>query len=348
MPDLPLWLNIVGFIVSGAAIWWAGTHLERTADVIAERTGLGGAFTGLLLLAAATSLPELATTITAVVFLKDPTLAINNLLGGVALQTFLLVIADAVKRRRGAMTYFSPHFGLLIQGTGLLLLLLVTIAGITAEGKPAPGAVSLWLLLQFLVYLGILYLAYHHRSTAPWTPTEVAEQEAHEPSASGDADEDASSLRRAWLSFAGLSVLVLAAGWFATTAAESLAQQTGLGSAFVGATFLALATSLPELSTTISASRRGNYDVAISNVFGSNAFDVTLLVLADLLYREGTILADAESSAVFIALIGAAMTCFYLLGLMERQNRTILSVGWDSAAAAVVYLAGMGVLYTMR
>lgn len=347
MHDFPLWLNIVVFLVAGAVIWWAGTRLERVTEVIADRTGFGGAFTGLLLLATVTSLPELAATITAIVYYGDSTLAINNLLGGVALQTFLLVVADAVKRRKGALTYFSPNFGLLIQGTGLILLLLVTVAGITAEGKPEFAAISLWMPLQFLVYLAILYLSYHHRSTAPWAPTDHLHETEPSPE-SEDTEEHRPSLRRAWFAFAGLGVLVLAAGWLATASAEALAEQTGLGSAFVGATLLALATSLPEVSTTISAARRDNYDVAVANIFGSNAFDVTLLVLAELLYREGTILADARSSGVFVALIGAAMTCFYLLGLMERQNRTILSVGWDSAAAAVVYIAGMSVLYTMR
>lgn len=94
MDSLPLWLNAVLFLPAAAAIWWAGVRLERYADVIAQRTGLGQAFTGMLLLAAATSLPEVATTITAVAVLGNPTLAVHNLLGGVALQTGLLVVAD--------------------------------------------------------------------------------------------------------------------------------------------------------------------------------------------------------------------------------------------------------------
>jgi cation:H+ antiporter len=142
-----------------------------------------------------------------------------------------------------------------------------------------------------------------------------------------------------------MSLVVLVGGWIATKSADVLAQQTGLGHAFLGATLLALATSLPEVSTTTAAARHGRYSMAMSNIFGSNAFDVSLLFLADLLYREGAIMAHVGGSVVFVAAIGAVMTCIYLWGLMERENRSILGVGWDSAAALLVYGGGMAVLY---
>lgn len=122
------------FALAAGAIWWTGTRLERCADSISRRTGLGQAFAGMLLLAAATSLPEVATTATAVAL--NPTLAVHNLLGGVALQTAILSVADRAKRRRSALTFFSPKFVLLIEGVGLVLLLQVAIAGITARGEP--------------------------------------------------------------------------------------------------------------------------------------------------------------------------------------------------------------------
>jgi cation:H+ antiporter len=94
-------------------------------------------------------------------------------------------------------------------------------------------------------------------------------------------------------------------GWFATQSADVLAQQTGLGSAFLGATLLAGATSLPELSTTTAATRNGRDSMAISNVFGSNAFDVSLLFLAELLYRGGTIIEHGGETVVFVAALVA-------------------------------------------
>jgi cation:H+ antiporter len=148
-----------------------------------------------------------------------------------------------------------------------------------------------------------------------------------------------------WLAFAGFSLIVLAGGFFATQSAEALAHQVGISDAFVGATLLALATSLPEVSTTLAASRNERYTVVVSNIFGSNAFDVALLFLAELLHRRASILEGLEPSVVFMPAIGTLMTGIYLWGLMERENRTLGRIGWDSAAALVTYAGGVTVLY---
>lgn len=358
----PLWLNLLLFAAASAVIWFAGTRLERQADTISQRTRLGEAFTGMLLLSAATSLPEVATTFTAVFFLHNPTLAVYNLMGGVALQTAILVVADRAKRKHGALTFFSPRFVLLVEGVGLVVLLLLTIAGATARGFPAVATVGLWPVLIFLTYLGVLYLTYRYRGQPRWTPTRAddlpldyssesqdrgagKEREAGRDHGAGRQSQGVP--RRVWLLFGGFSLLVLVGGWTASQAADVLAEQTGLGPAFLGATLLALATSLPEVSTTLAASRDGRYSMAISNIFGSNAFDVSLLFLAEMLYTGGTIMELATPPLVFVAAIGAVMTCIYLWGLMERENRTVLGVGWDSAAALAVYLGAMTVLYFM-
>lgn len=349
-----LWLNGSIFGFSAALIWLAGTFLERYADEISDRTGLGQAFTGVLLLSTATSLPEVATTITAVALLNNPTLAVYNLLGGVALQTAILAIADRVKPRSGAMTYFRPRFVLLIQGVGLLMLLQLTIAGITARGLPTVFSISAWTLVLFMVYLGTLYLTYRYRGQPRWTPTKRDDM-PKEPPPEAKRNKDSRtaykertagrSMSSVWLRFCGASLAVLVAGWTVAQSADVLAKQTGLGDAFLGATLLALATSLPEVSTTVAASRNGHYSMAISNIFGSNGFCVALLFLAELLYHGGTILAQVQQSVVFVTAIGAILTGIYLFGMLERQDRTVLGIGWDSAAVVVVYIGGMAVLY---
>src|SRR5690606_33640796 len=306
--------------------------------------------------AIATSLPEVATTVTAVAVLGNPTLAVHNLLGGVAFQTVVLALADMAKGRRGALTFFSPQFVLLIEGVGLLVLLLVSVAGVTAGGTPAVFSFSLWLVLLLLVYVALMFFVYRYRGQPRWTPSRLDDvpREVHDQLAPGPDDErsDAAGAdaprAKPWLRFALLSAVVLVGGWFATHSAEALAEQTGLGSAFVGATLLTMATSLPELSTTITAARRFRYTTAVSNVFGSNAVDVTLLVLAEALYRDDTVLRHVEPTAVFVTTLGALVTCVYRWGLMERENRTVFGIGADSAAVVVVYVAGMGVLYTIR
>ena len=355
MQSLPLWANALVFAIASAVIWWAGTRLERYADAISDKTGIGQAFGGLLLLAVATSLPELATTITAVVVLNNPTLAVHNLLGGVALQTGVLAIADATKGKRGALTFFSPDFSLLTQGVGLLLLLQLTVAGVVAQGVPTAFSISLWPVLIGAAYVALMYLSYRYRGQPRWTPSklddippEARPEHVSEVIAEERAQTTDRPTKHLYLLFAGASLLVLVGGWFAAQSADILAEQSGLGDAFLGATLLALATSLPELSTTTAACRDGRYTMATSNIFGSNACDVALLLVAELLYRDGTVLANADLSLVFVTATGAAMTCVYLWGLMERENRTVFGVGWDSAAAVLIYMGGMAVLYSMQ
>lgn len=351
MESQSLLVNAALFLVASVAIWWAGTRLEGISDRLAVRTGLGHAFVGVALLAAATSLPEVATTVTAVVLLDNPTLAVHNLLGGVALQIGLLIVADLAQRERGALTYFSPRYSLLLQGVGLVLLLQVAIAGVAAKGAPTLASVSIWSALVLAAQVAVMYLTYRHRGRPRWTPTKDDDMPRGERPAGdsgNEAEEDDTPLSRLWLGFGGMSALVLAGGWLATSAADVLAKQTGLGSAFLGATLLAVATSMPELSTTFTASRKGRYTLAISNIFGSNAFDVGLLFLADLLYRQGSVLAHAENTAIFVAGVGSAMTCLYLWGLVERENRTVGRLGWDSVAALIVYAGGVTVLYFIQ
>lgn len=345
MKDLSLGLIVSLFVAASVAIWLAGTRLERAADVIARRTGLGHAFTGMLLLAAATSLPEVATTVTAVVLLDNPSLAVYNLVGGVALQTAILIIADAAKRGTGALTFAAPRFVLLLQGLGLIFLLQIVVAGITAGGTPTVSFVSAWLVLLFVAYVAVMYLVYRYRKQSRWTPTGVDDAHLADDDMAADDDGSSQSLTKTWLYVALSSSIVLGGGWLATETADAMAERSGLSPEFLGATLLAVATSLPEVSTTVSAARNGRYTVAMSNVFGSNAFDVTLLVLAEVLYFGGSIFERVDTSVIFVATIGSLMTCIYLWGMMEREDRTVFGVGWDSAAAAVVYLGGMSVLY---
>ena len=229
------------FALSAAVIWVGGTYLEKYADAISDRTGLGQAFTGLLLLSTATSLPEVATTITAVALLNNPTLAVYNLLGGVALQTAILAIADRAKRRSGALIYFRPRFVLLIQGVGLLTLLQLTIAGITAHGLPTVFSISVWTVVLFLVYL-TLYLTYRYRGHPRWTPSKVDDMLMDRPpEAKGDRESRAAykertagrSIASLWLRFCAASFAVLVAGWVVAQSADVLAKQTGLGDAFL-------------------------------------------------------------------------------------------------------------------
>jgi cation:H+ antiporter len=153
---------------------------------------------------------------------------------------------------------------------------------------------------------------------------------------------------RIWLSFAASSCGVLASGFLVARTGDALAVQTGLGSSFVGATLVAFATSLPEVSTTFAAVRFGAYGMAVANILGTNSLEVALFFVADLFYRDGLVFAALNRSALFLGALGIAVTCLYLWGLLERRDKTILGMGVDSAAVLVLYVGGMIIFSFIR
>ena len=349
MPDFnawPVWGTLGVFAGAALVVWIAGVRLEASVEVISRRTGLGSAFGGLVLLALATSLPELATTVTGAL-LGNAALLTNNLLGGVAMQMTVLVFADAVLRR-GALTFFAPSYSVLLGGVSLVLLLAVTLAVLTAGDPFAIGWIGIGAILIFAVHLTVVYFTYRAGAHPRWQPIRPQEgEEEAEQRATVAEKHPEHSLRWHWTAFGVCSAAILVAGWAVMRTAEALTEQTGIGASFIGATLVAIATSLPEVSTTTAAVRRGNYEMAISNIFGSNLWDVSLLFIGDLFFRSGPLLAVAPRQAMFTASLGIVLTCIYLWGLLERRNKTVGVFGIDSLVAMIVYLAGLAVLYRM-
>lgn len=341
-----LYQNLLIFAAASVAIWFAGVRLEKYASVITLRTRSTGAFIGMLLLATATSLPEVATTVSAAL-IGNAKLAVSNLLGGVILQTAILAVADRVTRARGALTSFKPEFVLLLEGVGLVLILQTAILGMITDLRIPMGGLDIWSLAIVLLYLFILYSVYIYQRSPRWRPTEIEEEymnleEAQERSLTQ------TPLSRIYIYFAAACSIVFVAGWTAAQTADAIAFQTGLGSTFIGATIVATATSLPEMSVTLSACRQGSYSLAISNIFGTNAVDVSFIFLADIFYSGGPILREASLQDVFLAVIGTIATCVYIWGILERKDRGIWGLGYDSAAVLVLYIFGLIVLYAMH
>ena len=346
--QLPLWQNSLVFVVSAAVIWLVGSRLSVHAAIIADKTGLGEVFVGLLLLAVATSLPEIGRTITASAIGNAP-LAVDSLFGGVVLQTAVLALADLVVAQR-VLTYFAPRPVLLLQGAMVVLLLGLALAGIAAGEVVHFLAIGLWSALLFGLYAFSLYSLRSYESREQWRPVNVPDElkEKELAGVGGQVDRGGHSLTRVAILFAVSSLVIFVAGVLLAQVGDALAVQTGLGASFVGATLLAFASALPEMSTTIAAARMGAYSMAISNIFGTNALLVALVFLADVFYRQGPILEAVDQSSAFVAAVGLVTTAIYLIGMIERRNRTFLGMGLDSLAVLVIYPFTLLMLYLMR
>ncbi len=342
-----LWLNLLVFAAATGGVWISGAKLSGYVDLIADRTGLGRAFAGALLLGGATSLPELATTITASLS-GAAELAGNNLLGGVVGQLAVLAVVDAVLLRGKALTFFSPTASLLMHGVLLILMLALAIVAISAGELITLGGIGMWPIVFVVIYSLGLWLVYHYEGNPRWEPAgEIAEppESARDLKDAHHARYIGVSTTRVVCSFAIAALGVLVAGVIVARTGETLAEQTGLGQSFVGATLVALATSLPEVSTTWSAVRFGAYSMAAANILGTNSLEVGLFLPADISYRQGAIVDVLKPSATFLAALGIIATSIYMWGILERRDRIVFGMGQDSLAVLIVYLAGISLFY---
>lgn len=350
MPDFTnysLPLNVLFFTVAAAAVWIAGTRIANYADEIGSRYNLNEAVLGLVLLAGVTSLPEIATSLTAA-HAGDAKLAVNNLLGSIAMQIAVLAVADfAVKH--AALTSVLPDPVVILQGA-LNVLLLAVVAFAVLSGDAAFAGAGYWTWGLVLATCSSFWILGKAQSRPPpWLPQH--ETAVRAKADSDTADEEGSPERSATGLFTATviaSLVILVAGSIVAKTGMAIANESGLGSSFMGVAFVAIATSLPEVSTSLSAARLGLYVMAISDILGTNLLNIALLFAVDLVAPGDPVFNGVGTFAAAGALLGIVVTAIFLLGIAERRDRTFLRLGYDSCAVVLVYLGGMAVLYTMR
>lgn len=336
-------------MLAAAGVWVSGARLSSQVDVLADRLQVGEAFAGALLLGGATSLPELATTLSAAAS-GAPELAGGNLLGGVVAQVAVLAAVDALLVRRRALTFFAPTSAVLVQGVFLIAMAAMAAAAITSGELVSVGGIGLWPVVLALTYAFGLRVVRATEAEPRWRPTGEGsdrDERSQELRADLRARYGGSSTRAIGLRFAAAALGVLISGFVVARSGESLAETTGIGATVVGATAVSIATSLPEISTTTSAIRIGAYSMATANILGTNALEIALFLPADVVHRDGPIIDAMEPSSAFLASLGVIVTAIYVWGVLERRDRTIAGMGWDSLAVLVATFVGMGIFATL-
>ncbi|PRY72953.1 sodium:calcium antiporter [Halomonas ventosae] len=331
--DLSLGMALALFGGCALVIGVVGTRLTGIVDDLADRTGLGEAIAGAVLLGMATSLSGIVVSVSAA--LADrPTLAMSNALGGIAVQTLFLTIAD-ITHRRANLEHAAASLGNLMQA-GLLLCLL----SLVLIGRFAPEW-TLWQVhpvtpLLLIGYLFGLRLVDRSRDNPMWRPAQTRETEPDVP------DEQAMrrSATRLWLSFVALAAMLGISGWLLERSAAVIAAQTGLGQSVVGALMTAVVTSLPELVTSVAAVRRGALTLAVAGIIGGNAFDTLFVAASDIAYRGGSVYhAIPDTVALWVAL-SMLMTGILLVGMIHRERQGPAHIGFESVGIIACYLAG--------
>ena len=331
---------IILFIVFAAVIGVGGTRLSKTADQLADLTGIGEAVFGAVLLGGLTSLPGITTSVTAALN-NYPKLAVSNAIGGIAAQTVFLSIAD-IAYTRANLEHAAASFANLMQGVLLIILLAFILLVISGPPIAIVGIHPASVILLLAYFLGTR-LIYKAKDWPMWKPTKTKETVKDEP------DEDnleKLSFRKTLIRFILLALLVGFSGYVVAKTGIIIAENTGLSETFVGSLFTAVATSLPELIVSIAAVRHGALTMAVANVIGGNTFDMLFVAFSDFSYLEGSIYHALDSSQEFIVSMTIVMTSVLLLGLLHRQKSGIAKIGWESFLIIVIFIGGYIYLYT--
>ncbi len=327
------WLEL---LLCLAVIGYAGYYLSRYGDIIAEKSGMSASWVGLILLSTATSLPELATGISAVTFADAPNIAVGDVLGSTVFNLVILALLDMLYRHE--TIYSRAAQGHVLSAT--LGAILIAFAGFSllldrAGISPVIWHVGLYTPLIVLIYLVAMRAVYSFERRT------VAEYAGE---AAGRYPEV--TLRRAVQGYALAAVAVVLAGSWLPFVAEHIAGLMGWGRSFVGTLLVAGVTSAPEAAVTISALRIGALDMAIANLLGSNLFDIFILAVDDVFYSKGSLLSHVDAGHALTAFAAVMMSSLVAAGLIFRpQRRVVLGLTWVSLALLMLYVLNSWIIF---
>ncbi|MFN3653024.1 MAG: sodium:calcium antiporter [Armatimonadota bacterium] len=320
------------FLISAIAVIAAGSRLSRDGDTIADRTGLGGAWVGAILVAGATSLPELATDIFAVRQGLVP-LAVGDLFGSSMANMLILAVADLSTRQLQVLTRVTINQVMV----GLLAILLTVLAAAGVLAHQGVAVLNLgWAPLAIgLCYILGMRLLHVNRGEPPFESAEAAAESTHQ----------AGPLKPAVVGFVLSALVILIAAPFLAGSAATIAEQLGYSTGLVGMVLLAITTSLPEVTVSVAAVRSGSYDLAVGNLLGSNAFNMFILVALDLVDGPGPLLARVGNELLVGALFAVLLMAQALLAVLNKSERRIWYLEPDAIFLVLTYVAGLYLTY---
>ena len=330
----------IQFAICLAIIIVAGTKLAKYGDSIAEKTGLGRVWIGVVLLATITSLPELATGISSVTFIGEPDLTMGDLFGSNLVNLVIIAIIDLVYRSGPVLHYL---------GTGIVLSTVLSLFLVAAAATSLYlaqnlltvalfGRIGIYSVVLFCLFLLAQYMIFRFQSD---------KGEDTQGNEVLSTNYGLISLRRAVIFFVVAAVATVGAGVWLASIGDQIAEVTGLSTGFVGTLFLAICTSAPEIVVSISAARLGALDMAVGNMVGSNLFNMGVVIfIDDLFYAAGPILRGVDVNHVITALFALLMSSIVIIGIIYRPRFWLrIWVGVDAAALVILYFGAIVTLY---
>jgi cation:H+ antiporter len=341
-------LLLLIFLAGAAATWAAGILLSKTTDALDARLGLGDDIGGLIFLSIAGSLPELAITISAAAS-GNLGLAAGNLIGGIAIQTMVLLLCDFATGPKRPLTYLVGRLTPVLEG----LLVMILVAGVDMGSllKPSTalfGRINPASIGIVIVWVVGLYVINRVAKSPRWKVEMPGSRPGRRRRERAHPEQPHPFAARSTAQVAGLfgiaSAVTLAAGVMLEESGNEVANRLGVNGVVFGATVLAAASALPEISSGIAAVALGDHALAMGDILGGNAFQVCLFLVADLVAGQ-PVLQSAGPQNAWLAALGIALTGIYGFGVIVRPNRCRARLGPDSLLALAVFAIGITGLF---
>lgn len=328
----------VYFIIAGVITVYASIKLSQYADVISEKTAMGGMMVGTLLLAGATSLPEVSTSFSAAA-IGNADIAVGNMIGSNLFNLFILAGFDFLLRKRQILQraekdhVYTSLLGILLTVLVMLALWLRLDISILGIGLDA-------LIIGITYIVGMLVI-----SRMPKLSHDI-EAEISEKEEEPDNPSASLSSKGAIIRFIIAALVILGAGTALSITGDEIAVVTGIGSSFIGSFLIAAATSLPEAISVFIALRLNNVNMAVGAILGSNIFNMIILALSDPVYSEGTLIANVSGANMIIATGVLIMSLLVLFSLLRKKTTSIAAYAWPSAVILIIYFAASYMNFT--
>lgn len=335
------------FLISALIIVIVGFKLSKYGDIIAEKSGLEKGWIGVVLLALVTSLPEVVTSLGAIVTEHAPDLALGNLFGSNLFNLFIIFAID-IAYKNGPILSFVSTSNILTASLGMISMLTVTfvmiynaVAAKIVGDLPSFFGVGLGAILIMIIYFVSTRLSFNYEHGNKVEDTEEAE--------SSSEYKCECSFQNAILFFLLLSVIIVFDGLWLVSICKDLSGLMNWGESFVGAIFMALATSLPELMVSLGAVAIGSVDMAMGNILGSNLFNMFIIVICDIAYTKGIFLRDIRIIHIIPALLALLMCAVVILGIVykEKGGITKRKLSYVSLIIFFLYFIALFILYKL-
>ena len=334
------WLK---FIICAVIILFAGKRVAKYGDIIAEKTGLGGLWVGLILLALATSLPEIFTGVGSIIFVDAPDLTVGNLFGANTYNLLNIALLDFL--HQGAPLLSVVSIGqLLTTGLSLIPLLIVSIGIFLSSKLPSysfagVSVYSILLLASYLLCVRIIFKFEKGQQRILKEKDKGVEQVFKYKDV---------SLKKAFLFYGLSAAVIVGAGIWLAYIGDDLAHLLGLGQNFIGTMLLGFATTLPEITVSVAALRLGAKEMAVANMLGSNLFNMTIIFINDVLYRKAPIFTAVSPNHIFTGFIVIVMSIIVITGLiLKPKKKTKLGLSIYALGLIAVFIIGTYINFVM-